>query len=265
VAVPAPAPASPDRWARFLDDHAPGLTWLAATLLEWAELPPFARKAWRVTASMTRAGEVSGLAALHDETGLLAVAATPDAPPPFLGEPDRVTRLVGDATTLAMVFEGVPMLAVRRLPGFARDVYVFDGDPMPRDPLLRRAKPEEWEALEQFRAAAAPDANPIVREELAGPTQRGLVWVLEGQDGVAGVFRVEGVSRRRVQVTDVCVHPDADARGVGEALMRSAAQIARVEYARGVVVAAASGETADVAALGAGFRKVGVLDDVRLA
>jgi ribosomal protein S18 acetylase RimI-like enzyme len=265
VAVPAPAPASPDRWARFLDEHAPGLTWLAATLLEWAELPPFARKAWRVTASLTRAGDVSGLAALHDESGLLAVAATPDAPPPFLGEPDRVARLLGDATTLAMVFEGVPMLAVRRLPGFARDVFVFDGDPMPRDPLLRRAKPDEWEALEEFRRMAETDANPITPTELAGPAQRGLVWVLEGQHGIAGLFRVEGVSRRRVQITDVCVHPDAVDRGVGESLLRSAAHVARAEYARGAVVAAASGETADRAAPGAQFRKVGVLEDVRLA
>jgi hypothetical protein len=265
VVVPAPAPASPDRWARFLDEHAPGLTWLAATLLEWAELPPFARKAWRVTASMTRAGEVSGLAALHDETGLLAVAATPEAPPPFLGEPERVTRLLGEATTLAMVFEGVPMLAVRRLPGFARDVYVFDGDPMPRDPLLRRAQPEEWEALEEFRRVAATDANPVTREELAGPAQRGLLWLLEGQHGIDGFFRVEGVSRRRVQITDVCVQPDAVARGVGESLLRSAAHVARAEYARGAVVAAAAGEIADLAAPAADFRKVGVLDDVRLA
>jgi hypothetical protein len=265
VPVPAPAPASPDRWARFLDEHAPGLTWLAATLLEWAELPPFARKAWRVTASQTRAGDVSGLAALHDETGLLAVAATPDAPPPFLGEPERVTRLLGDSTTLDMVFEGVPMLAVRRLPGFTREVYVFDGDPMPRDPLLRRAKPDEWEMLERFRREAGADAHPVTPEELAGPTQRGLVWVLEGQHGVAGMFRVEGVSRRRVQIADVCVHALGLARGGGEALLRSAAHVARTEYARGAVVAAGAGETANRAAPGASFTKVGVLDDVRLA
>src|SRR5207237_744092 len=83
----ARAPPPPAPGARFLAHPAPGLTCLAGPLVEWGELPPLARRAWSVTASTTRTGEVNALAAFHEESGQLAVAAAPDSQPPFYGEP----------------------------------------------------------------------------------------------------------------------------------------------------------------------------------
>lgn len=259
------AQTSPERWARFLDEYAPGFAWLAATLMEWGELPPLARKAWRVTVSTSRGGDVSALAAMHEETGLLVVASLPGTPPPFLGEADRVTRLLGAPEVLEQVFEAVPMLAVRRLPGFRRDVFVHDGEAPPRHPLLRRAQPEEWEALERFRKESGVDPDPVPPSDLAGPAQRGLVWVLESGSGVAAMFRVEGVSRKRIQVTDICVHPNARGRGLGTAVMRSAAFVAHHEYTRGAVASAVPTDASAKTAARAGFTLAGVVDDVRLA
>ncbi len=259
------SPSTPDRWARFIDEHSPGLAWLAATLMEWGELPPFARKAWRVSASTTRAGDVSGIAALHEETGLMAVVSLADAPPPFVGEPERVMRLLGAPEVLDRVFAAVPMLAVRRLPGYRRDVIVFDGEAPPRHPLLRRAHPEEWEALERVRKESGIDPDPVPSSDLAGPAQRGFLWVLESGSGVAAMFRVEGVSNRYVQASDVCVHPSSRGRGLGTALLRSIAHVARHEYARGAVIASVPNEAASRTAARAGFVPAGGLDDVRLA
>jgi GNAT superfamily N-acetyltransferase len=262
--VPTTA-ASPERWAAFLEDHVPGLTWLAATLREWAELPPGARRTWRVTASASRTGEVGALAALHEADGLLAVAATPGFPPPFLGTPETVRRLIGEPDTVEAVFAAEPWLAVRRLPGVRRSVVVFDGDAPPRPAGLRTARDDEWEILERMRRESdlAPDLAGAA--DLAGPCQAGLVWTLTVADLPQAMFRVEGVSRRRVQVTDACVHPSARGRGLGAALLRGAASVARSEYARGIVLAMPEDEPADRTAVRAGYRRVGLLDDIGLS
>lgn len=258
--------ASPERWARFLDDHVPGLTWLAATLREWGELPPGARRTWRVTVSASRAGDVSALAALHEESGLLAVAALPGQPPPFLGTPDHVTRVIGSPGTVEAVFAQQPYFAVRRLPGFRRSVVVFDGEPVPRPRGLRVARDDEWERLEALRREAEGAGDPGDAVELAGPVQAGMVWVLAHADDVPkAMFRIEGVSSRRIQVTDACVHPSARRRGLGATLLRGAAQVARAEYARGVVLAVPEGDAAARTAARAGYTTVAELDDVRLA
>lgn len=258
---------SPDRWARFLEDAAPGLSWLAATLLEWSDLPPGARRSWRVTVSSTREGDPTALAALHDQTGLLVVAAAAGQPPPFLGEPDRVMRLLGEPGTLDEVFQGQPMLAVRRLPGFRRRVFLYDYDPPIPHPGLRRARAEEWERLDHLRSESDSDGAGDAADapDLAGPAQSGHLWVVEDERGPVGMFRVEGVSRRRVQMTDVGVHPRARGRGIGTALMRSAAYVARTEYALGAVLTLPDDEAAVRAAQRAGFAPGGILDDVRLA
>lgn len=256
---------SPDRWARFLEDTAPGLSWLAATLLEWTELPPGARRSWRVTVSSTREGDPTALAALHDQTGLLVVAAAPGQPPPFLGEPDRVMRLLGEPQTLDEVFQGQPMLAVRRLPGFHRRVFLYDYDPPIPHPALRRARADEWERLDRLRSESDGDGDSENAPDLAGPAQSGHLWVVEDERGPVGMFRIEGVSRRRVQMTDVGVHPRARGRGIGTALLRSAAFVARNEYALGAVVTLPDDEAAIRAAERAGFANGGALDDVRLA
>ena len=261
----AGAPTTPERWARFLDQHAPGLTWLAGTLLEWGELPPLARRAWSVTASTTRTGEVNALAAFHEESGQLAVAAAPDSQPPFYGEPERVRRLIGSPEAVETVFVGNPMLIVRRLPGFRRQVFTFDGDGALRHPALRRARPDEWQALETFRAESEVEPDPQALEDLAGPAQRGMVYVLEGEGGVAGMFRVEGVSRQRVQFADAFVHPRFRGRGLGAALLRSAAHVARAEYARGAVLTFADAEAGVKTAARAGYTAVGAMEDVRLS
>lgn len=258
--------ASPDRWALFLDDHVPGLTWLAATLREWGELPPGARRTWRVTVSASRSGDVSAIAALHEESGLLAVAALPGQPPPFLGSPDDVTRVIGSHETVEAVFAGQPYFAVRRLPGFQRSVVVFDKDPPPRPQGLRVARDDEWQALERLRLESDGLADPKDAVDLAGPCQAGVVWVLTYADDVPkALFRVEGVSSRRIQVTDACVHPSVRGRGLGAALLRAAANVARTEYARGVVLAVPADEPADRTAKAAGYERAGLLDDVRLA
>ena len=258
---------TPERWARFLEQHAPGLTWLAATLLEWGELPPLARKSWRVTVHTSRAGEVSGIAALHAESGLLALASLPELPPPFLGEPESVKRLLGAPETLDQVFSAQPMLLLRRLPGFRRQVFLFDDEAPPRHPALVRAGAGAWDELEEFRREAAGSDDPVTPPELAGPVQRGLVWVLanESGKGAGAMFRVEGVARRRVQITDACVAPALRGQGIGAALLRSAANIARTEYTRGAVIAVAVDDVAERTALRAGYTPVGFLDDVRLA
>jgi GNAT superfamily N-acetyltransferase len=256
---------TPERWARFLDQHAPGLTWLAGTLLEWGELPPLARRAWSVTASTTRTGDVNALAAFHEESGLLVVAGTPDAQPPFYGDPEGVRRVLGAPESVETVFLGNPMLTVRRLPGFSRQVLTFDGDGAIRHPMLRRARPDEWQALEAFRTESDVERDPDALEDLAGPAQRGLVYVLEGEGGTAGMFRVEGVSRQRVQFADVYVHPSFRGRGLGTALLRSAAHVARSEYARGAVITMHHTAAGEKTGARAGFSAVGFMDDVRLS
>lgn len=258
--------ATPERWALFLDEHVPGLTWLAATLREWGELPPGARRTWRVTVSASRSGDVSALAAMHEESGLLAVAALPGHPPPFLGAPDQVSRVIGAHETVEAVFQQQPFFAVRRLPGIQRSVIVFDGEPAARPKGFRLARDAEWQALEALRLEADGVEDPRDAVDLSGPAQAGSVWVLTYADDVPkAMFRVEGVSSRRIQVTDACVHPSARRKGLGAALLRAAANVGRTEYARGVVLAVPDDEPSQRTARRAGFEGVSLLDDVRLA
>ena len=111
-----------------------------------------------------------------------------------------------------------------------------------RRPVIRRScarGADAWDELEEFRREAGGSIDPVTPPELAGPVQRGLVWVLanESGQGAGAMFRVEGVARRRVQITDACVAPALRGQGIGAALLRSAANIARTEYARGAVIA----------------------------
>jgi ribosomal protein S18 acetylase RimI-like enzyme len=131
--------------------------------------------------------------------------------------------------------------------------------------MLRRAMPAEWEALERFRKSAWIDPDPVQPSDLAGPAQRGLVWLLEGASGVSGMFRVEGVSRRRVQVTEACIEPSVRGRGLGTELLRAAAHVARAEYARGLAMTLVPDEAAERTARRAGLLLGGTLDDVHLA
>lgn len=257
---------SPERWARFLEDHAPGLTWLASTLLEWAELPPGARRAWLVTAQATRAGDVEALAALHEASGLLAVAAKPGHPPPLFGESDRVHRLVGTPDTVEAVMASVPVLMLRRGPGVRSDVFTFDAETPPkRHPTLRRAEPGREAAVTALLDVASEGGGGVLDADVGGDLQRGALWTLERADGPVGLFRVAGVARRRIQVVDACVHPAARARGLGTALLQSVAHVARHEYARGAVVTAPASEAAQRTAARAGFTLAGALEDVRFA
>src|SRR5205085_10802160 len=153
----------------------------------------------------------------------------------------------------------------RRLPGFRRQVFTCDGDGALRHPALRRARPDEWQALETFRAESEVEPDPQALEDLAGPAQRGMVYVLEGEGGVAGMFRVEGVSRQRVQFADAFVHPRFRGRGLGAALLRSAAHVARAEYARGSVLTMAHTAAGEKTGARAGYAAVGFMDDVRLS
>lgn len=256
---------TPEKWARFLEENAPGLTWLAATLLEWGELPPFARRSWRVTVQTSRAGDVEGLGALHEETGLCVIAARAGLQAPFLGDADKVRRLLGAPESLDPVFKDQPMLLIRRLPGFRRQVFTYDGEAPARHPALQRASANAAEELEEFRKAADGNMDAVTPPELAGPVQRGLVWVLKGDSGPRAMFRIEGIARRRVQITDACVHPDFRGEGLGAAVLRSAASVARTEYARGAALAVPVGEGADATARRAEFTPAGFLDDVRLS
>lgn len=256
---------SAERWARFLEDQAPGLTWLAATLLEWSELPPGARRAWTVTIQASRAGEVSSLVAMHEETGVLAVAAVPGAPPPLFGEPSRVRRVLGTPEAVEALVAQVPELLLRRGPGVRRSVFVFDGEPRRRYPSVRRAPVTAVDALERFRARAGGDALSMTSGDLLGPVNQGHVWELLRENATAGMFRIEAVAARRVQVSDVCVDPALRGKGLGRALLESAASVARTEYARGCVVAAPADEVSERTARGAGFAPAGSVEDVQFA
>lgn len=257
--------SSPERWTRFLEEHTPGLTWLGATLLEWAEMPPAARRAWRVTVQESRSGEVTSLAALHDATGLLVLASLPDVPPPFLAEADRVVRVVGTTATVEAMFAESPHLLARRLPGTRRLVYTYDLDaPTPHVSLVR-APPGAWEDLERFRETSDGEPDPLTTPDLMGPAQQGLVWILVEEESIAGMFRIEGVGRRRVHVTDVCVYPTFREHGLGAALLRSAAHVARVHYARGTAIAVPESEAAARTAARAGYAPHEVIEDIRLS
>lgn len=257
---------SPDRWARFLEDHAPGLTWLASTLLEWADLPPGARKAWLVTAQATRAGDIEGLAALHEASGLLAVAALPGTPPPLFGEPDRVRRLVGTPETVEATLRSVPVLMLRRGAGERRLVFVHDAEPPPaRHPDVQRARPGVEESAEALRTLAGEGSGGVLEADLRGDVLRGALFTLTRDRRLVGLFRVDGVARRRIQVVDACIHPDAREDGLGSALLSSAASVARTEYARGCVLTVPATDAAERTALRAGFAPAGLLDDVRFA
>jgi GNAT superfamily N-acetyltransferase len=256
---------SPERWVRFLEECAPGLTWLGATLLEWAEMPPAARKAWHVTVQESRGGDVASLAALHDATGLLLLAALPDVPPPFLAEPEHVARLVGATQSVEAVFTAAPHLLARRMPGTRRLVYTYESDAPTPNLSLVRAPPGSWEDLERMREMSEGDPEALTPPELMGPARQGLVWLLIEEGSIAGMFRVEGVGRRRVQLTDVCVHPAFRGRGVGTALLRAAAHVARTEYARGVVLAFPESEAGAKTAERAGYTPHEVLEDIWLA
>ena len=254
-----------DRWARFLEDHAPGLTWLAATLLEWSELPPAAQRSWRVTVATTSGGDVAAIAAFHAESGVLAVAADRDAAPPVLAKPETVRRVVGTPGAVEAVFTALPMLAVRRLPGYRRLVMMHTAPHVERPAGLRKARPDESEELDHLREQAEVDVDPVAPADVSGATKRGLVWVLEREVGIVGMFRVEGLARRRVQIADVCVPPPVRRQGIGTALMRAAAGVARTEYAGEAVMTILPGEAAERTARRAGYVVVGEEDDVRLA
>lgn len=258
-------PSSAERWARFLEEHAPGLTWLAATLLEWSELPPGARRAWTVTIQAARSGEVSSLVAMQEETGVLAVAAMPDAPPPLFGEPSRVRRALGAPETLEALVAQVPELLLRRGPGVRRSVFVYDGEPRRRYPSVRRAAVTAVDALERFRARAGGEWMSMTAGDLLGPVNQGHVFELVRENETAGMFRVEAIAARRVQVADVCIDPDLRGRGLGRALLESAAAVARSEYARGCVVAVPAEEVAERTARGAGFVAAGTIEDLEFA
>ena len=80
------------------------------------------------------------------------------------------------------------------------------------------------------------------------------------------MFRVEGVSRRRVaDHRRSASTPRCAAAAHGAALLRSAAHVARAEYARGAVLAASVGEPGVRAAARRARTRLGPLDDVRLA
>ena len=263
---PVPVHNSPERWARFIEEHAPGLTWLASTLLEWAELPPGARRAWLVTAQATRAGEVEALAALHESSGLLAIAAKQGTPPPLFGESDRVRRIVGSPETVEAMLSSVPVLMLRRGPGVRRLVFVHDGEnPPKRHPALRRAEPGSEPALDALRKLATEGGEGVLEADLAGGVQQGALWAVQRASGPVAMFRVEAVARHRIQVVDVCVHPDERERGLGTALLQSAAAVARAEYARGCVVTAPAAEAAERTAARSGFTPAGMLEDVTFA
>jgi GNAT superfamily N-acetyltransferase len=266
-AQPPPGPISvrdaPERWVRFLENVSPGLTWLAATLLEWAELPPAARRAWRVTVQGTRDGEVDGLAALHEESGILAVACVPPRPPPFLVEPETVRRLLGTPEAVDAALSDIPMLRLRRGAGVRRSVHVYDGEGARPHPALRRAEPGSEAELGQLRADAGDPVLSPAAGDLVSAVQRGAVWVLSRAEGIVAMFRIEGVARRRVQVADACVRPDARGRGLGTAILESAAFVSRREYSRGCVVAVPAAEAAERTVVRAGFTRVGELEDVR--
>ena len=261
-----PVHNSPERWARFLEEHAPGLSWLASTLLEWAELPPGARRAWLVTAQATRAGDVEALAALHEGTGLLAIAAKPGTPPPLFGESDRVRRIVGSPETVEAMLTSVPVLMLRRGPGVRRLVFAYDGESPPkRHPALRRAEPGSEGALDELRKLATEGGEGVLETDLAGAVQQGALWSIQRNKAPVAMFRVDAVARRRIQVVDVCVHPDERGRGLGTELLQSAASVARAEYSRGCVVTAPAAEAAERTATRAGFTPAGVLEDVEFA
>jgi ribosomal protein S18 acetylase RimI-like enzyme len=255
---------TPERWARFLDETSPGLTWLAASFLEWADLPPAARLPWNVTVSAKQGGEITALAAVHEDTGLLAVACAPGGAPPFIGLPQNVRRILGEPAAVAALLARVPELGEGVARTARRTVAVFSGDPGPKEAALRRARDDEKDDVQRLRLEAPADHDPVTPGELDAPMQRGLVWILDGSLGTLGMFRIEGASRRRVQVADAGVPPPLRRRGLGTRLLRGAAAVARSEYAGDAVLVFAPNEPAERAVARAGFHVVGHLDDVRV-
>jgi hypothetical protein len=265
--------ATPERWARLIDDRSPGLTWLAATLLEWTALIPAERRTWRVTVTATRGGVIQALAALHEETGVLAVVAQPDAPTPFIGLPEGVRRLLGEPSVVEAVMEAVPelgerlLLSVRRSIHVSREHHLRGGDAearRPRDPDVRKARDGEVAELERLRTESGADPDPMNAVDLAWATHRGHVWVLQGEGGIQGMFRVDGASLRHVQIADLVVPPRVRGKGVGTRVAGAAAQVAREEYAGSAVAAVLEGVAGRATFAAAGYEEVGSLDDVRL-
>ena len=218
-----------------------------------------------MTVSTSSGGDVNALSAFHAESGVLAVAAIPGVPAPVLAKPEAVRRIVGEPAVVEGVFAALPMLAVRRLPGYRRVVMMHSGPEPDRPRGLRKARADEWEELDRLRNEAELDADPVAPADVSGATKRGLVWVLEREVGIVGMFRVEGLARRRVQIADVCVPPPVRRQGIGTALMRAAASVARTEYAGEAVTTILPGEAAEGTATRAGYVVVGEEDDVRLA
>jgi GNAT superfamily N-acetyltransferase len=258
------APATPERWARLVDERSPGLTWLAATLLEWSALLPAERRSWRVTSSAARGGAIQAMAALHEERGLMAIVSQPDAPTPFFGLPENVQRVLGDPAALEATMAAVPELESRRLLSVRRTVHVALGHLRARDPGLRRARDAEVADLEALRVDSGADPDPMQPVDLGWATLRGHVWVLEDETGLLGMFRVDGASLRHVQIADLVVPPSQRGRGHGTRLARAAAQVAREEFARDAVLAVIEGVAPRATLRSAGFQELGALDDVRL-
>jgi GNAT superfamily N-acetyltransferase len=260
----ASSTATPERWARLIDERSPGLTWLAATLLEWSALLPAERRSWRVTAAASRGGAVQSLAAFHDERGILAVVAAPDVPPPFFGLPDAVRRLLGEPAAIEAVIASVPELEARIASTTRRTVHVAIGDPGPRDAGTRRARDEEVDVLERLRRESGGEEDPMAPVDLAAAALRGQLWALEENGVLLGTFRVEGASLRHVQVSDLIVPPGLRGRGLGTRLVRAAAQVAREEFTGQAVMAVPEGTRARNTLHGGGYLETGALDDVRL-
>jgi ribosomal protein S18 acetylase RimI-like enzyme len=216
-----------------------------------------------VSAQGTRSGELESLAAVHEANGTLAIAAVPGASAPFLGTPDRVRRIVGAREVVESLLDQSPVLRLRRGAGVEREVFVFDGDPPRRPPGVERAKLESWEALELLRSTSVNDVETLTPSDMASTIQRGHVWVLNHGGTPVGLFRIEGIGQRRIQVTDLCVHPKFRGQGLGTALLEAAASIAKGEFSRGCVVAEVAHESGERAARRAGFASIGMLEDVQ--
>jgi ribosomal protein S18 acetylase RimI-like enzyme len=263
VSATSASSATPERWARLIDERSPGLTWLASTLLEWSALLPAARRSWHVTAAASRGGAVQSLAAFHDELGILCVVSAPDVPAPFFGMPDAVRRLVGEPVAVDALVASVPELEPRIAQRTRRSVHVALGDGGGRDPAARRARDEEIEVVERLRRESGGDPDPMSPVDLAAAALRGNLWVLEENGVLLGTFRVDGASLRHVQVADAIVPPTLRGRGLGTRLVRAAAKVAREEYAGQAVVEVPEGGRARRALDGGGFLETGALDDVR--
>lgn len=255
--------ATPERWARLIDDRSPGLTWLAATLLQWSALLAAERRSWRVTATAVRGGKIQALAALHEDTGVLALVAEPEAPTPFFGLPDAVRRVMGDPEVVLRALDAVPELEARRTLSVRRSVHVATESAEAADAEVRRARDEEVNGIEHLLFEGGADPDPMDPVDLTSVVNRGDLWVLTSGPAVVGSFRVAGHSLRHVQIEDLVVKAALRGQGLDTRLARAAAHVARREYAGTAVAAVPESEAARRAFASAGWAQTGTLEDVR--